>query len=560
MFKIVGDLLLDIFDLQEFINKEDDYHMIVQKVTQLCMKTANADACFFYHIDNNGYMSLDYSYNESLKLSKTGIDNLSYASIVNLAEQRLKIKKSAIERAAINKDVSNYSYIYMVSDLDNTFFEKYDSNNNYTTNSVLTIPLIDRKKEVIAVAQFVNALDSNGKAIPFNKDVQRAIIFLCSLLAFLVENRRLRESYGHLLESFIEVIARAIDAKSPYTGSHCQHVPVITRMLATAAVQEETGPLASFELSPEEWYSLHIASWLHDCGKLTTPEHIVDKATKLETINNRIHEIRNRFEILRRDAHIEYLKKRLNDVDAKENLQLEFINKVKKLEEDFSFVARCNIGDNTLTDDDISKLRSISKIKFKRYFSRMKGLSWAERDNISDHELYDKPSMENLIQNREDHIFNGFNRGELYNLEIRRGTINTEEREKINEHIEVTIDMLKALPFPKELSNVVEYAGSHHERMDGKGYPNNLTGEQMSVPAKIIAISDIFEALTASDRPYKETKTLSQVLEIMKGMKNTGHIDPDLYRVFINSKVYLEYAKQYMKPEQIDEINPGDYL
>lgn len=560
MFRIVGDLLLDIFELQEFITREEDYHVIIQKVMQLCTKTANADACFYYSIDSNDYMSLDYSHNESLKISKTGIDNLSYAPIVNLSDQSLKIKKAALDLAAINKEISNYNHIYIASNLDNTFFEKYDSVNNYITNSVLTIPLISRRREVVAVAQFVNAMDGNGKSVPFNRDIQRAIIFLCNLLAYLVENRRLREAYGHLLESFIEVIARAIDAKSPYTGSHCQHVPVITRMLATAAVQEESGPLVDFELSPEEWYSLHIASWLHDCGKLTTPEYIVDKATKLETIDNRIHEIRNRFEILRRDAHIEYLKKRLNQVENKETLQLDFVNKVKKLEEDFNFVARCNIGDNSLSEDDVSRLKSISKIKFKRYFSRMKGLSWAERDNIKDHELYDKPSLENLLQNREDHLFNGFNRGELYNLEIRRGTINTEERNKINEHIEVTIDMLRALPFPKELSSVVEYAGSHHERIDGKGYPNKITGDQMSVPAKIIAISDIFEALTASDRPYKETKTLSQVLEIMKGMKNTGHIDPDLYRVFINSKVYLEYAKQYMKTEQIDEVNPGDYL
>lgn len=560
MVKIVDDLLIDIFELQNFITKETDHHAVIQKVMQTAMKLSNADAGFFYNIDSNNYMSLDFTYIESLKLTKTGIDNLSFTPIVNLTEQRAKIKKSAAEKSALNKELINYPHIYMAEDIDNSFFERFDASNNYTTNSALVVPLVDRKGEAIAVAQFVNSLNENGKSVPFTKDMQTAIFFLCGLLAYLVENRRLKESYDHLLESFIEVIARAIDAKSPYTGSHCQHVPVITRMLATAAVQEETGPLADFELSPEEWYSLHIASWLHDCGKLTTPEYIVDKATKLETINNRIHEIRNRFEILRRDAHIEYLKKRLNNVETKENLQAEFVSRVKKLEDDYDFVARCNIGDNTLTEDDISRLRSISKVKFKRYFSRMKGISWAERDNIKDQELYDKPSLENLLQNREDHMFGGYNRGELYNLEIRRGTITAEEREKINEHIEVTIDMLKALPFPKELSNVVEYAGSHHERIDGKGYPNGITGDQMSVPAKIIAISDIFEALTASDRPYKETKTLSQVLEIMKNMKNTGHIDPDLYRVFINSKVYMEYAKQYMKPEQIDDVNPGDYL
>ena len=195
-----------------------------------------------------------------------------------------------------------------------------------------------------------------------------------------------------------------------------------------------------------------------------------------------------------------------------------------------------------------------------RYFSRIKGISWAERDHISDLEASDKPGVETLLQNRPDHLFDKYNRGELYNLEIQQGTINKEEREKINEHIVVTIDMLKALPFPKELSKVVEYAGAHHERIDGKGYPNGLTGAQMSIPAKIMAIADIFEALTANDRPYKEPKKLSEVLRIMQEMKNSGHIDPDLYKVFITSQVYMDYAEQYISPEQIDEINPDDYL
>ena len=269
---------------------------------------------------------------------------------------------------------------------------------------------------------------------------------------------------------------------------------------------------------------------------------------------------RLRFEILRRDAHIEYLKKRLNNIDNQENLQAEFVGKVKQLEDDFAFIADCNIGDSPLTDDDIQRLEQLSKIKFIRYFNRMLGLSWAERDNIRWPELYERPSWENLLQNREDHIFGQYNRGELYNLEIRQGTINKEEREKINEHIVVTIDMLKALPFPKELSKVVEYAGAHHERIDGKGYPNGLTGDEMSVPAKIMAIADIFEALTANDRPYKEPKKLSEVLRIMQEMKNTGHIDPDLYKVFITGKVYQDYAEQYISPQQIDEINPDDYL
>lgn len=556
--KDVSELLISLIEINDIISKENEHLATVSRMMEVALNNSNADVCFFYNIDKDDYMSLDYSVNKSLKISKQGIDNLSYASIINIEEQRYLPKKSIAMQSALNKEIICYNHIYTQTSFDNSFFENYDDEHNYRTNSVLTIPLMSRKNEIIAVAQFVNAQDENGKSIPFSPDTQKVLIFICNLLSLIVENRRLRESYGHLLESFIEVVARAIDAKSTYTGNHCQNVPVITRMLATAAVQEETGSLASFELTPDEWYSIHIASWLHDCGKLTTPEYIVDKATKLETISNRIHEIRNRFEILRRDAHIDYLKKRLQNYDTPENLQSEFLTRVAKLEDDFDFIAKCNIGDNRLSEEDIKRLEGFSQIKFRRYFNRMLGLSWAERDAVVDQDIYTSPFDESLLQ--EGAMFNGYNIGEIYNLSIRQGTINKEEREKINEHIIVTINMLKALPFPKNLSKVVEYAGSHHERIDGKGYPNGLTGEEMSIPAKIIAIADIFEALTASDRPYKETKKLSQVLEIMKKMKDTGHIDPDLYRVFLTNKVYMEYATQYMNEEQIDEINPGDYL
>lgn len=550
----------EIIDLNNLIIKEKDYTKIIEKIMLTAQNICSADCCFFYTINDERFLSLNFSNNTSQRLSKSGSDNLALMPTVFLPEKKSKKLKSFAELCAINNEIINAVNIYSYPDVNNDFFLNYDKNNNYSTVSVLTLPIMGRKDNIVGIAQFTNPIDNNGKTISFTLENQNTVQAVCNLIGIVLENRKLAEDYGQLLESFIEVLARAIDAKSPYTGAHCQRVPVIARLLATAAVQQETGPLRNFEMSSEDWYTLHIASWLHDCGKVTTPEYIVDKATKLETIYNRIHEIRNRFEILRRDAHIEYLQKRLANTDTQENLQAEFVAKVAQLEKDFDFVARCNTGDNELNDDDIVELERISQRQFTRYFNRMKGLSWAERDNVKDVELYSHPSRENLLQNREDLIFGQYNHGELYNLQTRRGTINKEEREKINEHIVVTIDMLKALPFPKELSKVVEYAGAHHERVDGKGYPNGLTGDEMSVPAKIMAIADIFEALTANDRPYKEPKKLSQVLAIMKDMKNNGHIDPDLYNVFISGKVYMDYAEQYISPEQIDEINPEDYL
>lgn len=549
-----------ILELNDLLISENNHSSIVEKIMDTAADICDADSYFFYNVNDDKFLTLSYSVNRSLKICRRGSDNLIYAPTIFLPEVKNKEQKTIAESCFFTKSIININNLYANTQYDNSFFSEFDEDNNYSTVSILSFPIITRKGYIVGIAQFTNPRDESGHALTFTQDNQKQVMSTCNLIGILLENKMLSEAYGQLLESFIEVLARAIDAKSPYTGAHCQRVPVIARLLATAAVQADSGPLKNFEMSPDDWYTLHIASWLHDCGKVTTPEYIVDKATKLETIYNRIHEIRNRFEILRRDAHIEYLKKRLKNTDTQERLQAEFIHKVKQLEKDYDFIGRCNIGDTKMNAEDIAELERISRLTFMRYFNRMNGLSWAERDHIKDKELYKNPALENLLQDREDLLFDKYNRGELYNLEVPQGTINKEEREKINEHIVVTIDMLKALPFPKELSKVVEYAGAHHERIDGKGYPNGLTGDQMSIPAKIMAIADIFEALTANDRPYKEPKKLSEVLKIMQGMKNSGHIDPDLYKVFITSQVFMDYAEQYISPEQIDEINPDDYL
>ena len=553
---ISADTLLE---LTNSLSQEQDSMVIIEKVIRTAQDICNADGATFYTVNDDNFLRLVFSYSKSLKIHKIGSDNKYYTNPTYLPDQRRINPKSIIIAAALNKEIINTPDIY-AENFDNSVFDVFDKDYDYRSVSMLVIPVLNHKGNIIGVAQFINAMDAAGRYISFTSEVQKNTQSVCNLLSPFLESHKLSEDYASLLESFIEVLGRAVDAKSPFTGIHCKRVPVIARMLAMAAVQTERGPLKNFEMSDDDWYALHIASWLHDCGKVTTPEYIVNKATKLETINNRIHEIRNRFEILRRDAHIEYLKKRLQNTDTQENLQKEFVARVKQLEDDYEFIARCNIGDIPMTEEDIERLENIAKIRFMRYFNRMLGLSWAEKNSITDTELYSNPSLESLIQNREDQVTAPYNHGELYNLRIRNGTINKQEREKINEHIVVTIDMLKALPFPKELSNVVEYAGSHHERIDGKGYPNGLTGAQMSVPAKIMAIADIFEALTAADRPYKEPKTLSQALAILKEMSETGHIDRDLYEVFINNKVYEDYARQYMNPEQIDNVNPEDYL
>lgn len=396
---------------------------------------------------------------------------------------------------------------------------------------------------------------------------------LAGMSASAIENQRLLEEQKQLLEAFIELIAGAIDAKSPYTGGHCQRVPELTRMLTQAACDQQQGPFADFRLNAEEWEAIHIASWLHDCGKVTTPEFVVDKATKLETIYDRIHEIRTRFEVLKRDAYIEELASRLPPHErlASQNAVVPFWS---TLDEEFAFVAECNQGGEWMAPEKLTRLEAIANRTWLRTLDDKLGIS---REELRRHPEATStlPCVESLLADKQVHLIPrpkqdkladhnpwGFkvkvpaqlyNRGERYNLAISRGTLTEEERYKINDHIVQTIRMLERLPFPQHLRKVPEIAGGHHERMDGKGYPRQLQGSQMSIPARIMAIADIFEALTASDRPYKSGKTVSEALTIMLRMVEEQHIDPALFNLFAESSVWRDYARRFLPPEQLDE-------
>ena len=425
----------------------------------------------------------------------------------------------------------------------------------------MTIPLLNRADHVIGVVQLINARDEEGNVVAFDQDVESIIGALASQAAVALENQLLVRQLRTLMDSFIELIAGAIDEKSAYTGGHCQRVPELTKMIARAACDSNDPRFADFDLTEEQWYELHLAGWLHDCGKVTTPEYVVDKAVKLETISNRIHEVRNRFEIMIREAEIDYLKKAMDAPEAeRETLKQEFEAKKAQLTEDFEFIAETNVGGEFLDDDAIERIKTIGEMTWTRHLDRSIGLSWEEGRRLEDSPPAPTPSVEKLLEDRSDHVTDEYNYGEIYNLSIRRGTLTEEERLKINDHISVTIDMLESLPFPKNLKKVPEYAGGHHEKMDGTGYPCGLTKEDMSLPARMMAIADIFEALTASDRPYKKAKKLSESLKIMSFMNKDQHIDPDLFELFLTNNVWQEYAETFLDPEQIDDVDISQYM
>jgi len=377
-----------------------------------------------------------------------------------------------------------------------------------------------------------------------------------------------------LHDGFVRLIAAAIDQKSPYTGGHCARVPAIASMLAEAANRASRGPLEHFSLDSEaEQREFKIAAWLHDCGKITTPEHIVDKGVKLEANYNRIHEVRMRFEVLLRDADIDYLDALRRHPEQADALRAERDRRQATLREEFAFVAGCNIGGEAMDDAAVERLGQIASRTWRRHLDDRLGLSPLEEARLQDLPAT-TPADEPLLADRPEHRiprddvsrFEGLgfrmrptplkqNLGEVYNLSIRRGTLTAEDRYLINEHICSTIEMLETLPWPEDLQRVPEIAGGHHEKMDGTGYPRGLRREQLSVAARIMAIADVLEALTAADRPYKKAKSLSQSLGIMRGMALGQHIDADLFCLLIESGAYRAYAEAWLDPAQIDVVD-----
>ena len=579
-----ADAYLRLIELGIALSSELDHNRLMEKILLAAKDFTNADGGTLYLVQDDGSLGFEIVRNDSLNIAMggtTGVE-INFPNIQTTDADGNPNLNNVASAAAVQGRLINVRDAYSSNEFDFSGTKKFDDSTGYHSRSFLTVPLKNHEEDVIGVLQLLNAVDpATGETTHFSDEIEPLIEALASQAAISLNNQMLLEAQKELLNAFIELIAGAIDAKSAYTGGHCQRVPELTNMLAKAACESNDPRFADFDLTEDQWYELHIAGWLHDCGKVTTPEYVVDKATKLETIYDRIHEVRMRFEVLKRDAEVEMLKAVIAGGNEPE-LRAAFEERVAKLDEDFAFVAECNVGGEFMAPEKVDRVKEIAEETWQRTLSDRLGISYDEAKRKEREPEPELPVTENLLSDRYDHIvyreerdlmppdnkwgFNmkvpehKFNLGEVYNLGIGRGTLTEEDRYKINDHIVQTIIMLEALPFPKHLKRVPEYAGGHHEKMDGTGYPRGLAKEDMSIPARIMAIADIFEALTAADRPYKAPKKLSDSVKIMSFMKKDAHIDDDLFELFLTSGVYQEYAEKYLLPEQMDEVDIGQYL
>ncbi|NYT61705.1 GAF domain-containing protein [Alcaligenaceae bacterium] len=466
--------------------------------------------------------------NDTLKvhLGSTGADK-NHATLVPLyhadgtPDDRTVAACSVLKKSTIN--IAN-AYDEQVFDFSGT--RRFDTKTGYRSVSFLTVPLCNHDNEVIAALQLINKLDASKHPIPFDAADQDIVESLASQAAVALTNQQLITEMRVLFDSFTRVIGAAIDAKSPHTGAHCRRVPDATLMLARAASGANFPGLEGFVMSDDDMYELQTAAWLHDCGKVVTPHHIMEKSTKLETIIDRISSVSQRFDILARDLQQQKLTLQLHaarqGVEPDGQALARYDAELDQLADDQRFLEQANTGAEFMSDADIQRVQALSRH------------SWV---NIHGETCY-------LLSNDE-----------VLNLCVKKGTLNPEERQTMEDHMVHTLKMLEQLPFPRHLQRVTEYAVGHHERMDGKGYPRGLTREQLSIPARIMGIADVFEALTAHERPYKSPMSLSQALRIMGTMVENQHLDPDLFALFVKKRVYLTYAYKHLRPEQIDDVD-----
>jgi len=523
--------LKEITRIGTALSVEKNIEKLLEMIVDEARSLSNADGGTLYMLDKEK-KSLIFRIlqNDSMNIRVGGTSGTEPTlPNVPLYNDRQKPNHSNVSsHVALTGETINISDVYEAKGFDFNGTRQYDNSTGYQSKSMLVMPLKNHENEIIGVLQLLNAQDlKTGTVTAFSSEYEALITSLASQAAVALTNSQLIQDLTDLFYAFIKSIATAVDEKSPYTGGHITRVVELTMMIARLINETRQAPFDNFTFNDNELEELRLAAWMHDIGKITTPEYIMDKATKLQTIVDRIEVIETRFHLIAASIKNDFLQRRLkmiNDAEdydaAAAEMEQQFNNEIVQLRDDLEFIKSVNASQEFIDDAIIERLHDIGRKTYLR-------------------EGIETPYL---------------TADELNNLSIRKGTLNSDERQIVENHARVTLKILNELPFPKKLSMVPEYAAGHHEKLDGSGYPRHLTAAKLPLQSRIMAIADIFEALTAKDRPYKKPMKLSQALKILSFLKKDRHIDPDIYNLVLNSDLFFDYARANMNPEQIDEM------
>ncbi|HIJ91357.1 MAG: GAF domain-containing protein [Desulfobulbaceae bacterium] len=507
-----GNHLYHLVKIGLGLSSEKNIDRLLERIVREARRFTNADGGTLY-ITESERAALDFAIvqNDSLGVFMGGSgEAISWPPVVLRLEDGSENHRNVSAHCALTGTPVNIPDVYDAEGFDFQGTRDFDASTGYRSCSMLVIPLRDHEDEIIGVLQLLNAKDrETGVVVPFPEHEVGMVMSLASQAAIALTKMRLVRGLENLLDAFVRTIGDAIDEKSPYTAGHVFRVANLTEKIAHEVQQAKTGKFASVSFSADELAEIRMAAWLHDVGKITTPEHLMDKATKLEAIFDRIELVRHRIEIARLNDEITRLKNG-ECTRTEEQPAPPAGDEMEKWQEVVNFLDAINQGGEGMSDDSIEKIR------------RLAGLTYA----LGGVEL---PLLAP---------------DEIENLSVRRGTLTAAERRVMNHHVEMSIRMLEGLPFPKKLRNVPAYAGMHHEKLNGTGYPRGLESGTIPLPARMLALADVLEALTAADRPYKQGKMLSESMSILEGMVDRGDLDGDLCDLVVDSGLITRFAQE----------------
>ena len=509
----LGGQIKKMSDIGRALSGVYDLNTLLEMIVDQARSFTNADAGTLYIVEDNT-LRFQIVQNDSLKIRMGG------KSGETIPFPPVELKETNVSAFVALKGVSvNIPDVYDTDLFDFTGPKKFDQSTGYRSKSMLVVPMRNHDGDVIGVLQLLNATNpANNTVIAFSQDYENLSESLASQAAVSITNAKLISNMTELFEAFVKVMATAIDEKSPVTGGHIRRVADLTLIMAEVINDLKEGDFKDKTFSPDQMYELRIAAYMHDIGKVTSPVEIVEKAKKLQTIFDRIQYVRLRLTYISQkvmlegqDSKIEILQNG-SDPEKLKALEKETSDKLEELKEIQEFINKCNEPGEFLDDEILERLKEISE---KTYI-----------DEAGEQQPF-------------------LTEDELVNLSIRRGSITEKERKKMQDHAAVTLRMLKQIPFTKKLKNIPAFAGAHHEFINGKGYPLGLKGDEIPFEGKLMAVTDIAEALTASDRPYKKAMPLETVYRILRSMAEGGELDNSLVQLFIEQEVYKTYQERH---------------
>ncbi|MCP4971977.1 MAG: HD domain-containing protein [Arcobacter sp.] len=513
-----------LIEIGTSLTNEKDIDILLEKIMLAAKKFSNADGGTLYLLsDDEKHLDFKVVQTDSLNIKMGGTEKAISWPMLDLYKSDGSYNNEMVAATCANEDkLINISDVYFAKDFNFDGTKKFDQSTGYRTKSMLVVPMKDHEEKIIGVLQLLNKESSNESVISFTKEDEKLILAMASECAITITNNRLIEELEELLDAFIKSIATAIGEKSKYTGGHINRVAEITEMIVHSINDDDT-VYKDVTFNNNEVEQITRAAWLHDIGKITIPEYVVDKGKKLETIYDRFETVKLRFEILKKDLEFNLYKSKINSSNTNEINRLEknYEIELENINNDLEFLKNCNIGGEFLADDKIERINNIGERKIK-------------------------------IDDKEESLLN---ENEIYNLSIKKGTLTNEERTVINNHVTVSYNMLKTLPFPKKFKNIPLIAGSHHKKVKGGGYAApEILDLPMTLEDKILAVADVFEALTANDRPYKKANSLNTSLKILSFMVKDNELDKTLVKFFVEKELHLTYANKHLSKEQMDKI------